>query len=64
MQKLENGLYQYPQNEIAHGIIDGMCYWFGKNEMKNMDVSDSSSGEKYINTQYISTEEILSFFST
>jgi len=64
MQKLENDLYQYPQNEIAHGIIDGICYWFKQNKMKNMEVSDSSSGEKYINTQYISTEEILSFFST
>lgn len=64
MTKLDNGLYQYPQNEIAHGIIDGLAYWFSNNPVKITHISDHSSGEKYFNIPYIKTEEVLSFFST
>lgn len=63
MMKLENNLYQYPQNEIAHGIIDGLAYWFLTNSVKITQISDHSSGEKYSNIPYINKEEIISFFS-
>lgn len=64
MTKLDNGLYQYPQNEIAHGVIDGMAYWISKNPIKTTKIADHSSGEKYVNIPYIQMEEISSFFST
>ena len=64
MTKLENGLFHYPQNEIASGIIDGMAYWFSKNSFKNTEIADCSSGEKYSLIPYIQAEDISSFFST
>lgn len=64
MIKLENGLYQYPQNDIAHGIVDGIAYWFSQNKLKITDLGDHSSGQKYLNVPYIQAEDISSFFST
>lgn len=64
MIKLENNLFHYPQNEIAHNIIDGLCYWFFKNPVKITNIVDHSAGEKYFNIPYIKTEDISSFFST
>lgn len=53
---LENGMYEYPVQKIAHGLIDGCCYWL-KNKILTKDYS---SGSKYENAQYI--KDIFSFF--
>ena len=60
--KLENGLWMYPQQEIASGIIDGNLYWLKNQKYQDVSIRDFSSGSKYENALYIKEDEILSFF--
>lgn len=58
--KMENGLYQYPQQIMSQNIIDKQLYWLKKNDV---EIFDHSSGIKYENAEYIDEDDILSFFS-
>ena len=58
--KMENGLYQYPQQIMSQNIIDQQLYWLQANEI---EIFDHSSGIKYNNAQYIKQDDIFSFFS-
>lgn len=60
--KLENNLWMYPQQEIAHGLIDGNLYWLKNQKYKKVITGDCSSGPKYKNATYINKEDIISFF--
>ena len=62
-EKLENGLYQYPQQRTAHGLIDGLFYWLKNHEYYDFDIVDCSSGKEYDNATYIKEEGILPFFN-
>ena len=62
-QLLENGLYQYPQQSIAHGIIDNMFYWIKNHPIYDYDIADHSSGQKFENATYIDEEGFLPFFN-
>jgi hypothetical protein len=59
---LENGLYMYKPQEIAHGLIEGNLHWLTNMEYKKVEVRDCSSGPKYKNASYIEEKNILSFF--
>lgn len=58
-EQLENGLWQYPQNKIAHDIVDANLYWLKESGIK---IANHSSGYNFNNAPYISKEEITGFF--
>lgn len=61
--QLDNGLYTYPHHIKSKEIIDANLYWLTHQEDKEVKVADFSSGPKYANTAYISSEEdALDFF--
>lgn len=60
--QLQNGLWMYPQHEIAHGLIDGNLYWLKNQPYQDVLIGDCSSGPKYKNATYIEQDNILSFF--
>jgi len=60
--QLENGLWMYPQHEVAHGLIDGNLYWLGSQRYQEVLTGDCSSGPNYTNASYIEEDKILSFF--
>jgi hypothetical protein len=59
---LTNGLYQYPQQEISHGAIDGNLYWLQQQEFDEVQVGDCSMGQKYENVPYIEPDRVKAFF--
>ena len=60
--KLNNGLYEYPQQQMAHGIIDGFFYWLKNHSYYETKLADHSSSQEYKHAPYISEEDILPFF--
>jgi hypothetical protein len=58
-EKLDNGLWCYPQHKISQRVIDANLYWLSQNNIK---IFDCSSGEKYEHASYISIDEISIFF--
>lgn len=58
--KLENGLWSYPQHQMSHNIIDGNLYWL---KTQGVDIKDHSSGPNFVNAEYITQEQIVSFFA-
>jgi hypothetical protein len=60
-EKLENGLWIYPQQNVAHDLIDANLYWLSNQEYE-VAIKDHSSGPKYKNAGYIPMEGILDFF--
>lgn len=59
---LENNLWIYPQQELAHGLIDGNLYWLRDQPYKEVLIGDCSSGLRYENASYISEDNIKSFW--
>lgn len=59
MVKLENGLWMYPQQKIAHDVIDANLYWLKKAKIK---VGYHSKVLEYENAEYIDAENMLNFF--
>ena len=55
---LENGLYNYPQQNIANEIIDCCLYWFAKNGRK---AYYHCNGKKFDNAEYIKKEDIKNY---
>lgn len=62
-EKLENGLWQYPQQNIAHSTVDGNLYWLKSMPYTEIETKDHSSGPIYENAAYIQEDEVLSFFN-
>ena len=61
--QLENGLHTYPHHLKSQSIIDANLHWLTKQEGKEVKVADFSSGRKYENAAYISSEQdALDFF--
>lgn len=60
--QLENGLFMYPQQKIAHDLIDGNLYWLKNQDYKNILISSYSNGILFDNALNIKQDEILSFF--
>jgi hypothetical protein len=61
-KKLHNGLWEYPQQETAHGIIDANLYWFKSQKYSNISIGDFSRGAIYENASYIQEEQIHFFW--
>ena len=59
-EKLDNGLWCYPQQKISQRIIDANLYWLAQNGVK---IRDCSSGMKFECATYISEEEMQDFFN-
>jgi len=63
-EELKNGMWQYPQNNVAHQLIDGMLHWFVQREFEEPRVANFSMGKEYDNASYIdSSEGLLKFFT-
>jgi hypothetical protein len=61
-KQLENGLWLYPQQEIAHGLIDGNLHWFKNQPYWETCVGNCSNGPIYKNAPYIEEDQITSFW--
>jgi hypothetical protein len=59
-EKLENGLWTYPQQLISHRLIDANLYWLSKKEVQ---ITHHSSGPKFNHAAYIQEEGIKGFFA-
>ncbi len=57
--KMENGLFQYPQQIKCQKVIDKQIFWLRKN---GVEVRDCSSGVKLNNAEYINPEGLVDFF--
>lgn len=60
--ELKNGLRTYPQQLIAHQLIDGYLHWLRVQKFRHIAVADCSSGSKYDNADYISCDDVTQFF--
>lgn len=60
--QLENKLWMYPQQEVAHGLIDGNLHWLKSQTYKEVFIRDCSSGSRYENASYIDEDKIMSFW--
>lgn len=61
--QLENGLWTYSHHLRSQEIIDANLYWLTHQDGKEVKVADFSSGNKYKNAAYISSDkEALDFF--
>lgn len=58
--QLENGLWSYPQQIKSQNVIDVMLFWL--KHFEEVEVGNHSSGIEYSNANYISKDEVLSFF--
>jgi hypothetical protein len=59
--RMDNGLYQYPQQILSQKILDKQFFWLKKT---NIEIFDISSGIKYENAQYIfDNNEIKNIFN-
>jgi hypothetical protein len=59
MEKLPNGLWIYPQQQIAHNLIDGNLYWL---KLSGVKTSYHSQGPDYKNAEYIGEDKLSGFF--
>jgi hypothetical protein len=57
--RMENGLFQYPQQIMCQKIIDRQLLWLGR---MGVLAGDCSSGVKYENAEYIGIEDVEKFF--
>jgi len=62
-EKLHNGLWHYPQQNIAHGLIDANMHWLQSMKYTEIEIKDHSNGPLYENAAYIEEDEIVSFFN-
>lgn len=63
-EKLENGLYSYPQQLMAHELIDANLYWLSRQKGATSQAANYSDGPKYKHADYINTDETaLAFFA-
>lgn len=62
-ERLENGLWQYPQHNTSHQIIDASLYWLTNQKDYPVKVGSFSSGKSYVNAPYIQPDKIMEFFT-
>ena len=58
-EKLPNELWMYPQQKIAHNLIDGNLYWLKNSKIK---LGYYSKGLEYKHAEYIKEEDLVKFF--
>jgi hypothetical protein len=61
-EKLPNGLYQYPQHDISHSLIEGNLFWLQNQKYTPTQVVNHSSGPEYEHVVYIKDKDIGDFF--
>ena len=59
-EKLANHFWMYPQQKIAHDLVDGNLFWLKKANIKTGYCSD---GPEYKNAGYIAEDSIAKFFA-
>jgi len=62
-EQLKNGLYQYPQQNIVNGLVDGQYFWLKNHPYFDYELGNYSSGKEYEFAEYISEEKLFSFFN-
>jgi hypothetical protein len=61
--RLPNGLFQYPQQELAHGLINGNLFWLRSQNYAPVEVGDFSSGPGYDGVRSLTEGDISAFFA-
>jgi hypothetical protein len=61
-EKLSDGIWMYPQQRVAHGLIDANLYWLTHDKRYKVMTADHSSGPNYKNAVYINEDQLLRFF--
>jgi hypothetical protein len=59
-EKISNDLWVYPQQRIAHELIDGNLYWLRK---AGVMIGNYTHGIEYKNSEYIKENDIAKFFA-
>jgi len=62
-EQLENGLWQYPQQNTSHQIIDANLHWLGNQKDYPVKIGNFSAGKSYVNAPYIQADKIMEFFT-
>lgn len=60
--KLENNLWTYSQQKIAHDLIDANLYWLKNQKYNEIKIKNCSSGFELKNAEYILLEDIVNFY--
>jgi len=60
--KLNNGLYMYPQHQMAHSFIVASLFWLKRQEFHSVKIGNFSNGPDYVDIPYINKEGIEDFF--
>ena len=58
-ERLENGLWCYPQQKISHELIDANLYWLAA---QNVKICEHTNNYKFTNATYIKQDDIIDFF--
>lgn len=59
-ERLPNGLYQYPQHNVAHQLIDAKMFWLRNLRYEEIQTFYHSSGPTFEHATYIDLEKIAS----
>ena len=59
-EQLNNGLWMYPQQKIAHNLIDGNLYWLRSG---GINIAHHCCGPEYNNAIYVADDSIVNFFT-
>lgn len=61
--RLDNGLWSYPQQLLAHDVIDANLYWLSHQENLTVSIANYSSGPECVNANPVSdVEGAIKFF--
>lgn len=60
-EQIHNGMWIYPPQMTAHGLIDGCLHWLKSTPYRDVRITDHSSGPLYENAVYIEKDSIASF---
>jgi hypothetical protein len=63
-ERLHNGLWIYPPQRMAHGLIDGCFHWLKRAPQGEVRTADCSSGPLYKNAEYIAEDKLMSYFDS
>jgi hypothetical protein len=58
-EKMDNGLWSYPQQFISQNIIDGNLFWLKES---GVSIANHSSGKNFHHAPYITSEQVMEFF--
>lgn len=62
-EQLPNGMWQYPQHNLSHSLIEGMTFWLMVQKYNKVLIANHSAGPEYRGVPYLAEDRIAVFFS-